>query len=160
MTENYTDRAAYLLQYVRFAAMATVNEDGTPHNTPYFFIIGDDYARLYWGSHEDSLHSKNIVRTGQVFVVLYDSDDPTPGGVYITAQNAHMLKGDELERGLDVHNRRRAKYGKDPIPIEYYLTNENSQRMYAADITNIEVSVSKRDHGGHILSEHRQKIIL
>lgn len=49
-----------LLKIVRHAAMATVNPDGTPHNTPYFFIHDPEFTKLYWGSHIDSQHSKNI----------------------------------------------------------------------------------------------------
>jgi hypothetical protein len=43
------EQAKHLLNDVRFAAMATVNEDGTPHNTPYFFMYDETITHLYWG---------------------------------------------------------------------------------------------------------------
>jgi general stress protein 26 len=55
-------RAKALLGTVWFATMATVNEDGSPHNTPFLFLRAKDLSRIYWGSHPNSLHSKNIVR--------------------------------------------------------------------------------------------------
>lgn len=58
------DRAKELLRTVRHAAMATVNADGTPHNTPFFLILDPELKRVYFGSHPHSVHSQNVVRTG------------------------------------------------------------------------------------------------
>ncbi len=106
--------AKELLKTVRHAAIATVNEDGTPHNTPLFLIRSARLDAIYWSSHPDSLHSKNIERTGNIFVVLYEANQG--GGLYIKAVNAHPVSGSELEVALTVHNNIRADEGKDPLP--------------------------------------------
>ena len=69
-------RAKSVLAGHRHAAMATVNDDGTPHNTPFFFLYDKDLSHIYWGSHPEAQHSRNIARTGEVFVVSYDSATP------------------------------------------------------------------------------------
>src|ERR1039458_3055147 len=86
-------RAKELLKTVEHASMATVNEDGSPHNTPYYFMRSDDLRHLYWGSHPASEHSKNVARTGQIFVVLYDAIKR--GGLFIQANQAHAVEGSD-----------------------------------------------------------------
>src|SRR5882757_1777190 len=99
------ERAKELLSTVRHAAMATVNEDGSPHSTPYFFMRSEDLTHLYWGSHPDSQHSQNVARDGQIFMVLYDAIER--GGLFIQANEAHATEGEELVEALKVHNARR-----------------------------------------------------
>ena len=47
--------AKKLLQTVRHAAYATVNEDGTPHNSPLMLIYNEDLTKLYVGTGRDLL---------------------------------------------------------------------------------------------------------
>lgn len=96
--------AQKLLKNVRHVAYATVNQDGTPHNSPLMLIYNEDLTKLYIGSYSDSLHSKNIVRSGQAFVVLYDSFTKGQGGLYITGVIGHECTGAELSEALRVHN--------------------------------------------------------
>lgn len=134
--------------------MATVNEDGSPHNTPYFFMCDDSLEYLYWGSHPDSQHSKNVARTGQIFVVLYDAMER--GGLFIRADEAHATEGEELEKVLTEHNRRRAKDDKDPIPLSYYQSGP--QRMYMATTRQFWVNASRRDEAGNLIRDNRYEI--
>lgn len=106
-------RAKELLKTAKHAAMATVNEDGSPHNTPFYLILDDQLRRVYFGSHPDSLHSQNVVRTGQLFVVVYDMIEK--GGLYMRAVNGRQLSGQMLDEGLAVHNATRARDGKRAI---------------------------------------------
>jgi pyridoxamine 5'-phosphate oxidase-like protein len=149
------ERARRLLNTVRHAAYATVNEDGTPHNSPLMFIPNEDLTRLYVGSYCESLHSKNLVRDGRAFVVLFDSFMKGQGGVYITGMHAHECQGDELVEALRVHNAVRARYGSDPIDIAYYQTQKPAQRMYSIDVVTIEVYNVVRGDDGLIVSEAR-----
>lgn len=48
MISDKITRAVWLLDNVHHAAMATVNSDGTPHNTPYFFIRNKSLTELFW----------------------------------------------------------------------------------------------------------------
>lgn len=147
-------RAKELLKNARNAAMATVNEDGSPHNTPYRFLADDNLEYLYWGSHSDSLHSKNVVRTGEVFVVLYEANQG--GGLYIKANQAHELSGSEIEVALSVHNNYREKEGKKPITLEYYVSGP--QKMYGAKITNLYVNSSEKNEQGLVARDYRHEI--
>jgi len=126
-----------------------------PHNTPFFFIHDNKLDDIYWCSHPASLHSKNVVRTGQVFVVVYEGN--TGGGLYIEADGAHELEGVELEEGLTTHNRLRNKEGRDALNIEYY-SGDNPQRMYSAQPIHFYVNYSERDQSGKLIKDVRHEI--
>ncbi|MDB5170277.1 MAG: hypothetical protein JWN82_673 [Candidatus Saccharibacteria bacterium] len=150
-------RAKVLLETARHATMATVNVDGTPHNTPFFFIHGEKLEYIYWGSHPDALHSQNIVRTGNVFIVVYDMMEK--GGLYIKGTKAHKLSGSELEKALEIHNVLRAKEGSKPIDLSYY-TGDSPQRMYATKPTNFWVNIGKKSKEGMMLQDLRVEVNL
>lgn len=147
-------RAKELLGTVNHAAMATVNGDGTPHNTPYFFMRDDTLEHLYWGSHPQSMHSQNVLRTGQIFVVLYDAMER--GGLFIRADDAHIAEGDELVQALHYHNERRVRRGKDPLLLDYYETGE--QRMWVATARQFWTNGTERDGHDHIIRDVRFEI--
>lgn len=150
--------AKNLLKTVRHAAYATTNQDGTPHNSPLMLIYNEDLTKLYIGSHTESLHCKNLVRTGKAFVVVYDSFTKGQGGIYITGENAHKCESDELVEALRVHNATRARYGSKPIDISFYQTAEPFQRMYSIDIAKIEIYSAIRGEDGIITSEARVEV--
>jgi general stress protein 26 len=145
------DRARELLATINHAAMATVNTDGSPHNTPYFFMRSPDLTKLYWGSHPGSQHSQNVLRTGQIFVVLYDAMER--GGLFIRADQAHIAEGKELLEALHIHNERRVQNGKNPLLLDYYETGE--QRMWVATVREFWVNMVERDPGGNVIRDIR-----
>ena len=153
--DEQVGRARELLDTVIHAAMATVNEDGSPHNTPYFFMCNSDLTRLYWGSHPQSMHSRNLARTGQLFVVLYEADKR--GGLFIRADNARIAEGTELSEALAEHNRRRVLQGKDALRLGYYQ-GDNPQRMYIADTKQFWVNGTERGSDGNIIRDIRTEI--
>ncbi len=157
MNTDRIERAKELLQTVRHAAMATVNDDGTPHNTPYFFVASDDLTELYWGSHPDSLHSQNIARDGNIFVVLYEAN--AGGGLYIKCQNARQVSSADTEKVLTAFNKRRAQIGKDPLPANYYESS-SPQRLYVADTVTCWVNYAERDENGLIIQDKRLEVPL
>jgi 8-oxo-dGTP diphosphatase len=150
--------AKKLLKTVRHAAYATINEDGTPHNSPLMLIYNEQLTKLYIGSYTDSVHSKNLIRTGKAFAVVYDSFIKNQGGVYITGSNAKECEGDELIEALRVHNSARARYGSSPLTIDFYQRNKPSQRMYSIDIAKIELYSVVRDGVGLIIKETRVEV--
>jgi hypothetical protein len=161
MTAHYSDQielAKELLKTVRHAAYATINEDGTPHNSPLMLIYNEDLTKLYVGSYTESQHCKNFVRTGRAFAVLFDSFTRGRGGVYITGVNAHECEGDELIEALRVHNAIRTRHGSQPIDLKYYQTVKPSQRMYGIDIAKIEIYSVIRGEDGLVVSEARVEI--
>lgn len=150
------DRAKTLLATSKHAAMATVNNDGSPHNTPFFFMASTDLTKVYWGSHPESEHSKNILRTGKLFIVLYEAN--LSGGLYIRATNGRIAQGDELTEALDRHNQLRGeRYDKYPLPREYY-EGDSSQRMWVADTKRFWVNGSSKDLSGAIIRDQRFEI--
>lgn len=153
--EEQIERAKELLSTVLHAAMATVNEDGSPHNTPYFFMCNTDLTRLYWGSHPQSQHSQNVARTGQIFVVLYEADKR--GGLFVRADSARIAEGAELDEALAEHNRRRALQGKNAIPLDYYQSG-TPQRMYIAETRQFWVNGTERDANDLIIRDIRTEI--
>lgn len=148
-------RAKELLATSRHAAMATVNEDGSPLNTPLRFILDPKLEYFYWGSHPESTHSVNLLRTGKAFIVLYDAIQR--GGLYIQAEGAHALSGDELVNALALHNKKRAEEGADALTLEYY-SGDSPQRMWSAHMTNFWVNKSEKDTKGHVARDGRQEI--
>ncbi|HSE61439.1 MAG TPA: pyridoxamine 5'-phosphate oxidase family protein [Candidatus Saccharimonadales bacterium] len=158
--EERIQRARWLLKNSKHAAMATVNEDNTPHNTPYFFMASDDLQELYWGSHPDSVHSKNILRTGDLFVVLYEANER--GGLFIRCTTGRIAEGEELERALKKHNELRARHGTKPLPLKYYTleyyTTESPQKMWVADAEKFWVNFAERDEQGRIVQDLRHEI--
>ena len=148
-------RAKELMFTSRHISIATVNEDGSPHNSPLRFMYDPKLENIFWGSHPDSIHSKNIKRTGQVFCALYDRIER--GGLYIKCENAHELSGKELEEALKIHNSFRAKEGSDSLMLSYY-TGDSPQRMWKAKITNFWVNYADRGADGHLIKDGRTEI--
>jgi hypothetical protein len=152
--ESIITRARELLKY-RHAAMATVNADGTPHNTPFRFMYDHELEYIFWGSHPESLHSQNVSRTGNIFVVVYDA--MKRGGLYIKAASGHILGGRELTEAISIHNRLRAEEGQEPLDITYY-SGDSPQRMWGAKIVTMWVNSSERDETGKLLKDIRLEI--
>jgi general stress protein 26 len=155
MIDERIDRAKWLLSNIKHAAMATVNADGTPHNTPYLFMKNDDLSELYWGSHPQSLHSQNVARTGQLFVVLYEANER--GGLYIKCKNGRIAAGAELKRALAAHNKLRQSWGQEPLPLSYY-SGESGQSMYIANTETFWVNYAERDADGLVKEDKRQEV--
>lgn len=155
------DRAKEILLTARHAAMATVNAEGSPHNTPFRFLHDKELKHIYWGSHPDSKHSRNVMRTGQIFVVLYDLRKS--GGLYIEADNVRVLQRHEpeMKRAIKIHNSEYKKVeGRPPIPVDYYCDDnkQSTQRLYCADIKRLWIPVSKRDSKDLIIRDSRYEI--
>lgn len=87
MSPVSTEFARQLIAKVTYMTIATVGADGQPWNTPVARTCDDQY-NLYWASHKDSVHSRNIRSNNKVFIVVYDSTVPSKDawGVYIQAE--------------------------------------------------------------------------
>src|SRR5574343_1902294 len=150
--ESKINRAKELIQTSKHISLATTNEDGSPHNSPVRFFYDDKLENIYWSSNIETLHSQNILRTGQIFAVIYDRIET--GGVYIKCENGHVLEGSELEIGLDVVDSARVKGGQQEVNSNYY-SPENLNKLWSVKISNLWINMPVRDENGHILKDER-----
>lgn len=104
------------------------------------------------GIRADARHSRNIARTGQVFVVIFDSMG-AGGGLYICAM-ARQLAANELKQGLAAFNAKRQKLSRETVPPSYF-TGAESQRLYMAAPTQFWVNMAQKDATGHIVYDKR-----
>ncbi len=149
------NRAKELIYTSRHISLATTNVDGSPHNSPVRFFYDEKLENIYWGSNVEALHSQNIVRTGQLFGVLFDRIEV--GGVYIKCEGGHILDGKELEVGLEITNSSRAKEGQQKINLEYHSAG-SVQKMWSAKIINLWINMPVRDENGFILKDERVEL--
>jgi hypothetical protein len=149
------NRAKELIHTSKHIAFATTNADGSPHNSPIRFFYDEKLENIYWGSNTEALHSQNILRTGQIFAVLFDRIEF--GGVYIKCEGGHILDGKELEVGLEIANFSRTKEGKEKVSLDYY-TGASVQKLWSAKVTNIWINMPVRDETGLILRDERVEL--
>ena len=150
-----TNRAKELIYTSRHIALATTNADGSTHNSPVKFLYDEKLENIYWGSNAEALHSQNILRTGQIFAVLFDRIEF--GGVYMKCEGGHILEGKELEIGLEITNISREKEGQQRINLDYYSAG-SVQKLWSAKITNIWINMPVRDANGLILRDERVEL--
>ena len=153
--ESKINRAKELIYTSKHIALATTNADGSPHNSPVRFYYDEKLENIYWGSNVEALHSQNILRTGQLFGVLFDRREV--GGVYIKCEGGHILDGKELEVGLEITNSSRAKEGEQKIALDYYRAG-SVQKLWSAKITNLWINMPVRDENGFILRDERVEL--
>ena len=147
-------RARQLLGTVRHAAIATVNANGSPHNSPVFSTWDAD-LNFYWASGPATQHSQNIARDPRMFVVLFDSMQQG-GGLYMQGRAAE-LGGTGLEGALKIINANRQKWGRQPVtPSDY--SGDSPQRLYKATRQATWVNVTERSASGGIVREHRREV--
>jgi Pyridoxamine 5'-phosphate oxidase len=142
-----------VLKSVRHIALATVNVDGTPHNSPVF-SAHDNALQFVWSSHPESLHSKNIMRTGRAFIVVFDSVDKG-GGLYIDV-DAQEVAPQRLPVALAVFNARLKDLGREAVGADV-LAN-SGQCLYQATPRKLWINMAERDQHGHIIKDQRYEI--
>ena len=92
------EKARAIIKKISYITIATISEDGMPWNSPVFAAYDEKY-NFYWGTYRNSQKSKNIRHNKNVFLVIYDSNDP-PGeglGVYIKATARELNDPKEIE---------------------------------------------------------------
>jgi nitroimidazol reductase NimA-like FMN-containing flavoprotein (pyridoxamine 5'-phosphate oxidase superfamily) len=90
--------AREVLDGIRYIVLGTIDEDGTPRTSPVFFTP-HGYEYLYWVSHPDTHHGRNLARDDRVGGVVFDSSLP-PGqsdAVYVTGTAREIPEGELVE---------------------------------------------------------------
>ena len=160
MTEdlkNKIARAKELLFTSRHIALATVNEDGSPHNTPLRLLYDSKLEHIYFASKPDSLHTQNALRTGQIFAVIFDRVEKGGTGLYLRCAGAEELAGPQEEEGLRIHNSFRAREGSEPLPSSFY-DGDSQMKMYRAKIKQFWINYMEKDASGRIIRDGRWEI--
>src|SRR6266568_4122059 len=148
------ERAGKLLETARHAALATVNEDGSPHNSPVFMAF-DSELRAVWASSPQAQHSQNIARSSQVFIVLFDTMGDG-GGLYLQAK-AEALLENEVPVALETFNAARQRSLRETLTPDYFI-GDTPQRLFRAIPERLWVNLSDRDSAGHVIRDARFEV--
>jgi uncharacterized protein YhbP (UPF0306 family) len=138
-----------ILHSAEFCNIATVCEDGSPWNTPVFFVA-DDQKNIYWWSSLKAIHSKNILRDGRVYITVLDPRATQKDGqaVYIKGRSEVLENQSDIEKASELYNTRSVfvelksdiTSGKAPTRIfkaqaqEIWLNTEGKDGEYYVDV--------------------------
>jgi nitroimidazol reductase NimA-like FMN-containing flavoprotein (pyridoxamine 5'-phosphate oxidase superfamily) len=148
--------AQKILNEIQYATIATVRSDGDPWNTPVF-CAHDGYT-LYWSSHPDSVHSKNIAANNKAFIAIYNSKAGQGEGIglYIRAAVRILENTEEIAHALTLLGDRR---GKPFTHIEKF-SNNGPQRIYEATPLQMWTNDAHRDIDGDFTEDFRREVSL
>jgi hypothetical protein len=131
-----TDNAAHaraVLDGTCYAVLATADADGTPWATPVWFAH-DGLDRVYWLSWPGSRHSRLVEKRPDIALTVFDSTAvPNEGTAFYATARARQCPEDQLDRGLEVVNRRAEAQGTGPFPRER-VTGGSRLRLYVAEV--------------------------
>ena len=150
------ERAQTLVRTVSNAAMATVNTNSSPHNTPLFIAFSPDFLSVYWSSNPVAQHSVNVTRSAQAYFLLYDAS--AGGGLYFPVHAVRIANDETLAEGLTAYNAARVLNGKQQPLLVPAFSPPNVQRLYCATVTSYSVNLSERDANGKIVRDYRHEI--
>lgn len=143
----------HLLAHVPHVALATVNDDGTPHNTPVRGVF-NDVLHMFWASSPEAQHSKTIVRDGKVFAVVFNSAEGG-GGLYMAGQAQVIEDGSQFDYAYALLKHERA----DMDSMERYRGN-GPQRMYRFVPEKFWVHRAVKDEDGYFITDERVPVTL
>ncbi|MGF7229160.1 MAG: pyridoxamine 5'-phosphate oxidase family protein [Candidatus Saccharibacteria bacterium] len=149
------------LDRVMIASIATVNSDGTPHNSPVFIAFTNDFSAV-WSSAADAQHSHNIIRdhSATVSITLFDSIQARGGGLYIAAQASQLKTTDPaFAQAYRAFTDRKAKFGGTTIAPEAYATPDG-QQLYIAKPTTFWINYSQKDNTNAVIHDTRVEVTL
>jgi hypothetical protein len=146
-----------LLEDTAAAALATVNANGTPHNTPVFAAFDADY-NMIWASHTASQHSQNIARVPQVFIAVFDATCKHGNGLYIEAET-EVITPDHPEFSMVCKTFVQAKKSLgSPEPLEQDFAEPDGQRLYRARPKTMWINYTTKNERGVIVRDQRFRV--
>ena len=144
MSQDLSQLARTVIDSNSYMALGTADETGHPWVSPVWFA-SEDYTRFHWVSSPDSKHSRNLGARREVAIAIFDSS-AVPGtaeAVYMSGR-AEELTGNELERGIELFDRRSQK----DIARAWELSDVQPPslfRLYRATATEHFVLILDRD---------------
>lgn len=125
-----------ILSNVRYATLSTADKNGKAWAAPVWYVFDDNNA-LYWWSPVNSQHSKNVKRSGEVYITIFNStaSEGEGLGLYIRAE-AEQVPSEKLDEVIGRYNNTTTKFK---------LSRENTTgnaptRLYQATPTTIQVN--------------------
>ncbi len=155
--ERRITRAKELIADIHHVPLATVNEDGSAHNTPVFMAFNDQLTG-FWSSHPETLHSHNIARDPRIFLVVFDSREGH-GGLFIRALAQVIEDEAEVKRALKLLTRLKEPMDSRMGKATDYLMPDG-QRLYKAVPVQLWINMSQRDERGVIVRDYRYEVAL
>lgn len=139
--DGLATRARELIDTILYLTLATIDDDGTPRVSPLYFTP-HEYADLYWVSHPEARHSRNIAHDPRTMAVVFDSTVAVGAAeaVYLTGL-AHEVPEDELADRCAVAFTGRG--GAKLIPPDD-LTGDAPLRLFVLHVRNAETLVSAK----------------
>jgi pyridoxamine 5'-phosphate oxidase-like protein len=146
--------AQKLLNEIQYATIATVSNEGDPWNTPVFCAV-NGYT-IYWSSHPNSVHSKNIAANGKAFIVIYNSKagEGEGTGLYMKASVNSLEEKEEIAQALSLLGDRRGR------PFDYIekFMDGGQQRIYKAEPLQIWTNDAYQDADGDFIEDFRVEV--
>ncbi len=156
MEESF-EKVRHLLGHVPHVAIATVNEDGTPHNTPVFGTFNNK-LHLFWASDPGVRHSQNIRRSGEAFVVIFDSHGGGDG-LYMAGRAEEINDAAHLDYAHALMVEAKARFGGSVGSRERY-EGEASQRFYRFIPEAAWMHYAVKDADGYFITDRRISVSL
>lgn len=143
--------AEQILEDIPYATIATVSGAGEPWNTPVFYA--HEGFTIYWSSHPESVHSKNIDGNGKAFIAIYNSKagEGEGLGLYLKVKVRMLDDRQEIRHALDLLGTRR---GRPFLHIEKFMEG-GPQRIYAAEPLEIWTNNADQDSDGDFIRDYR-----
>jgi hypothetical protein len=146
-----------VLADVFYATVATSDNAGNPWNSPVFYAH-DNQGRIYWSSHPESVHSRNIAYSKKAFIVIYNSMAREGEGVGLYMDvSVEVLEGkEEVIAALQLLGERRGK------PFHYHekFLGDGPQRIYRATPRKCWVNDAEQDSDGDFIKDFRVDVSL
>ena len=117
-----------------YVVLATADHDGVPWSSPVWFAT-EDHRSIYWVSHPDARHSKNIAARPEIALVVFDSTVAAGHGqaVYMTATAEQLTDPAAIERGLAVFSAEAERQGIGEWGLDR-VSGEARLRLYRASV--------------------------
>lgn len=97
-----SQKAKYIIENNKHMTIATADINGKPWATTVGFSFDKSY-NLYWVSHKDHLHSRNIKLRPQVGIVIFGNIPPNDiDGVYFDAEAFELEDENEIKTGVEI----------------------------------------------------------
>lgn len=132
-----------ILSSVRYATLSTTDESSKAWAAPVWYVF-DEQKTLYWWSPINSQHSRNIERSSEVYITVFNSTTPEGEGLglYIRAK-AEQVPDEKLDEVIKRYNSTTTKFKLN----RENTTGNAPTRLYQATPTTIQVNDSVETDG-------------